>query len=1174
MAARQHRCRRMLPCQLQPLVLALALAVALSLAVALPGAAAGNDVISLTKADSVHGLLQLDQDNADAAESRQSRPGNHFDYGAYANDFNLQEEASIPEDIFDQHDGDIKDTDSQLHYAPAASEATAVDDDDDVDVDVDDDAAADATDAADAGHAEDAIGSAWSDADDSAPWHEDGDEKENDASEAADIILESQMPTTRNFTVQLDTKETFKRKKFSSQKPNASQVIHKLGNKKDRQQPKRLVNEGAVKEEQEEEDDEEAKATEASTDNAKLERKRIRYTKLREMHEQRSQQKEQEPKQQDQGTGRTKWQIGEKGEKREREEQLVDSIEILNERKCNKPSGEIAMEQQLDPEQDTFQIEKKNEKEAEMERVKDEDEKTFGDIEDNFDGDKVIDIDESSKNQESPPEATAATKITSTGSGEATMPPTVAMIGRKEKRGFFRMYRPDLMAKYFDKFDEPDNTPVNVEDEDLDAPVGKLHYFENGGKPQEQQQPAQKELPTRTENGTQQQQPESRYTDDQNAEEQQPPQEPREDRLVSIEMRSSETESDTESEIESALQQFQETVTVPATTIAPISATPSSAFELFKALRRSHQKAGHKSHKKRYKDYLKRHHQSLKQPLATPPPPPPSLSPRHAQKLLEEQERERERAHSAPIFALGIRPRSLLSTDKPFYEGRVYYYDHPQGGMAMQQDLEEQQQTTEMERLIAHDNDNWYRRISPILRNGVKSGRGEQHPHHQQKHQHHQSQKGHHQHQYKQHHNHHHSHHHHHNSNNHHNPDQKVGQLLQRSNNPYQRRAHQTPAASLADSPSSSVATPPLPPLPPLPPPTQQLGHQITELEHLERYYAKWPHLARVQFQLYDEQREPQQQPLLYGDYGDDYESAAELEEAQEEQGEEANLPPYIKKYNRRNKQLLNLLEGTLPPPVAPPIPSNPISGSDSATTAVRLDDEYLKQKRRHYRQQHRFKDLFAEQRVETTTMAASPPVTGETSATLAKAAGNQLPDEDGYVDSDEEQQKPPQQTFWQREMANKAVAPVDPPSSTPPSPVTTPKPALFKLPSYPAIAGSFLGAPRSRSRSAQFVANVAGRGQSSSRPRYDTSNGAKGAGESGESSVAASPLNSFVYHRVVDGIGGNSVLSSGVGGSNSRKQSRLPFVAITDRRLETMASKRLLAERHKDFEQNHFPMP
>ncbi|SPP86493.1 protein PRRC2C [Drosophila guanche] len=1168
MAARQHRCRSMLRYQLQPL----ALALALSLAVALPGAAAGNDVISLTKVDSVHGL-----DNVDAAQStRQSRPGKNFDYGAYANDFNLQEEASIPEDIFDQHDGDIKDTDSQLHYAPAASEATAVDDDDNVDVDVDDDD--DATDAADAGHAEDAIGSAWSDADASAPWHEDEDEKEKetDASEAADIILESQRPTTRNFTVQLDTKETFKRKKFSSQKPNTSQVLYKLGNKKDRQQPKKLVNEGAVKEE------EEAKATEASTDNAKLERKRIRYTKLKEMHEQRNQQKEQQkPKQQDHGAGRTKWQIGEKGEKREREEQLVDSIEILNERKCNKPSGELAMEEQLDPEQDTFQIEKRNEKEPEMERVKDDDEKTFGDIEDNFAEDKVIDIDESSKNQEPPPEATAATKLTSTGSGEATMPPTVAMIGRKEKRGFFRMYRPDLMAKYFEKFDEPDNTPVNVEDEDLDAPVGKLHYFENGGQPQEQQHPSQKELPTRTENGTQQQQqqqqPESRYTDDQNAEEQQPeqePQEPQEDRLVSLEMRSSETESEKESEMESALQPFQETVTVPATTITPISATPSSAFELFKALRRSHQKAGHKSHKKRYKDYLKRHHQSLRQPLAplAPSPPPPSLSPRHAQKLLEEQERERERerAHSAPIFALGIRPRSLLSTDKPFYEGRVYYYDHPQGGMAMKQDLEEQQQTTEMERLIAHDNDNWYRRISPILRNGVKSGRGEQHPHHQQKHQHHQSHKGHHQHQYKQHHNQHHSHHHHHHTN-HHNPDQKVGQLLQRSNNPYQRRAHQTPAASMADSPSSSVATPPLPPLPP---PTQQLGHQITELEHLERYYAKWPHLARVQFQLYDEQREPQQQPLLYGDYGDDYESAAELEEAQEEQGEEANLPPYIKKYNRRNKQLLNLLEGTLPPPAAPPIPSNPISGSvwsvsvPPVTTAVRLDDEYLKQKRRHYHQQHRFKDLFAEQRVETTTMAAAPPVAGETAATLAKAAGNQLPDEDGYVDSDEEQQKPQQQTFWQREMANKAVAPVDPPSSTPPSPVTTPKPALFKLPSYPAIAGSFLGAPRSRSRSAQFVANVAGRGQSSSRPRYDTSNGAKGAGESGESSVAASPLNSFVYHRVVDAIGGNSVLS------NSRKQSRLPFVAITDRRLETMVSKRLLAERHKDFEQNHFPMP
>lgn len=72
-------------------------------------------------------------------------------------DFNLQEEASIPEDIFDQHDGDIGDEDiesAHIQYAPSAAAATDVDveteDDDDDDDDVrlleEDDDASDAAD--------------------------------------------------------------------------------------------------------------------------------------------------------------------------------------------------------------------------------------------------------------------------------------------------------------------------------------------------------------------------------------------------------------------------------------------------------------------------------------------------------------------------------------------------------------------------------------------------------------------------------------------------------------------------------------------------------------------------------------------------------------------------------------------------------------------------------------------------------------------------------------------------------------------------------------------------------------------------------------------------------------------------------------------------------------------
>ncbi|XP_030563018.1 uncharacterized protein LOC115764241 [Drosophila novamexicana] len=64
-------------------------------------------------------------------------------------DFNLQAEATIPEDIFDQHDGDIvDDATSQLQYAEPTDD-------------------------------------------------------EADDSDAADIILESQRPTSRNFTVYL-----------------------------------------------------------------------------------------------------------------------------------------------------------------------------------------------------------------------------------------------------------------------------------------------------------------------------------------------------------------------------------------------------------------------------------------------------------------------------------------------------------------------------------------------------------------------------------------------------------------------------------------------------------------------------------------------------------------------------------------------------------------------------------------------------------------------------------------------------------------------------------------------------------------------------------------------------------------------------------------------------------
>jgi len=132
-----------------------------------------------------------------------------------------------------------------------------------------------------------------------------------------------------------------------------------------------------------------------------------------------------------------------------------------------------------------------------------------------------------------------------------------------------------------------------------------------------------------------------------------------------------------------------------STTTPTVTASPSSAFERFKALRRSRQRTGHKSHKKRYKDYLKRQHPKME--VTSPPEiaPAATISTRHLQKLQKERERS---THSAPIFAIGLRPqRPLVATGKPFYEGQVNYYDNQQ---QLDVDLKHH---TEMERLIAHD---------------------------------------------------------------------------------------------------------------------------------------------------------------------------------------------------------------------------------------------------------------------------------------------------------------------------------------------------------------------------------------------------------------------------------------------------------------------------------------
>ncbi|XP_067641133.1 uncharacterized protein [Eurosta solidaginis] len=787
----------------------------------------------------------------------------------------------------------------------------------------------------------------------------------------------------------------------------------------------------------------------------------------------------------------------------------------------------------------------------------------------------------------------------------------------------------------------------------------------------------------------------------------------------------------------------------------------------------------------------------------------------------------------------GMRYSTTQKDEKPFYEGQINYFletsdDDENGDSAtrsagMPKEREEHLRSHErsMERMIAADNNNWYRRVSPVFRNGIKmlsSNDGkhdeggaitpqQQHAHkhpweqrtphqynqHQRKHHHHQRkgiqynhQREHIAHGYQQHHKMHHHHHRRISSNNFQEHKQQQHNKIQQEKEDEEARnkllpsAHNPPSPHAADTEAAvkmgMVQTP-------IPPPAYnkqhekqaqldsdalKLGHQITELEEFERYYAKWPHLARVRFQVYDEHYR-ESHPELYtelkldGDdaddedddenYDDDYESAAELEEAQSGHDEDANLPPYIKKYNRRNKQLLNLLEGTLAPPTRPPITaaertwSNSLlqpgphassrrAGGGGAHSRVRIDDDYLKEKRKRYHNQmhdtvissinkskrkeerHHYQDLFAQQRsgltneterFETVVVSSyaqdradkqkagvATAVDGDAHETIAHAT-NQLPDEDISVELETVQDIATADRdkdmdayvaddgdvvdIWQKEIENKSNAneltgneqmtwqmeKLTTPSnllqahhSTPSSTITprTPKALVFRLPSYPAIAGNFIGKPRSRS--AQFApsggsrgtlafvapanadlhsnrwsniygkaggvddggggSNALGRKSLSRFSPYKasvhktltvaaaaaqatnndndaastdnvalklddvamtttatntvTSNVVDSWGdiddgvaegihtESGALNVGAPPrtIKSFVYHRVIDAS--PRLVGTGVTG---RKQ-RLPFVAITDRRLET--TKKAQLERQKEFEQNHYPMP
>ncbi|XP_065365303.1 putative uncharacterized protein DDB_G0282133 [Calliphora vicina] len=761
-----------------------------------------------------------------------------------------------------------------------------------------------------------------------------------------------------------------------------------------------------------------------------------------------------------------------------------------------------------------------------------------------------------------------------------------------------------------------------------------------------------------------------------------------------------------------------------------------TAFEKEKSLRRNNKRYGHKTHKKKYKDYLRYSQIMMMTTTSTPPPMTiPQQTPTKNAIILAKDNQERigiseddevadlnflkdkhlkkfklEKMKTlipqAPIFVLKPKEekenKEIIKelekveepTAKPFYEGQInYFLETPDDDSERANEV---RFITKGERVDTND---WYRKLSPVMRTvnrkfgsspddrigiGVGRSRGGYTPYHHMRPQHHgQTHHG----QTRNHHYH----------QQHHHQDQKQHGLHPHNHQSTKHSRHHAYQRKMIPKRLTTTTTP-------LPPPSRkqmvsgngigEMGHQITDIKDLERYYAKWPHLAKVQSQLHEEQMR-EQQSENYPDYEYDNEDYFE-----ENDNKDDNLPPYIRKFNRRNKQLLDLLEGTIAPPTKSPqqlrwsgskLQPGP-RDSSVGSMSVRIDDDYLKEKRKRYHQRQRqIHDLFAQQRTSTTTTPAPPyPYVNangdgdEMTARQYTHTENHLPDEDVSISLESNEQEnefngngakqeggvgggidagvddvanddsKSEQEIWQKEIetksANMAAGNLwqmeklitSTPSATGVGAATTKKSAIHKLPSYPSIVGGYMNRPRSRSAqfapssgseyrrvplpylnnlnnhdninnnnnnfinaggfvaynkapvvsktiNGRFSANTpidynkqllqqqsvsnttttspdAAKTQSSS-SSISSNNHLTPPSPSSSAASSSSVTNSFIYHRVVDA----SPRLVGAGFIAGRKQ-RLPFVAITDRRLET--SKKSLTDHQKDFEQNHYPLP
>ncbi|CAD7089716.1 unnamed protein product [Hermetia illucens] len=312
---------------------------------------------------------------------------------------------------------------------------------------------------------------------------------------------------------------------------------------------------------------------------------------------------------------------------------------------------------------------------------------------------------------------------------------------------------------------------------------------------------------------------------------------------------------------------------------------------------------------------------------------------------------------------------------------------------------------------------------------------------------------------------------------------------------------------------------------------------------------VKWPHLRRIEYQITkDERRE------------------------QDENDDEGELPPYIRKYNRRNKQLLDLLEGTIPPPTTTTFSAAPIPAMVQYSD-FNDDDSERRNNRKHSRASHPegrthyhnhknpkwiMEDLFEEQRANPNNpkieddqypndslMPSKSPTSAEAKRISDMDYKNVLKrkdfsdeDEDSIENMSKDEDDEHLKSIQQNELPTRSV-----------------------ISDLRVSEKTLSGDGKSSQKDAVAPPSKTGK---------PGDNLAANSVASPTETLKISPkANQFIYHRVASSRSvGTGTNIRGVDGG-SRKQ-RLPFVAITDRRLEMSKMQKPTA----DFQQNHLPLP